>query len=105
MEYKEFLELLQKRVGKDKRSTERISSCVVKTLKEQCADMNTVSVKGFGNFEPKKKLEREEKMAQKVSNMTRRRFISTSEIYLVGERDEICLPHVPNSIHLHFTIL
>ena len=59
MEYKEFLELLQKRVGKDKRSTERLSSCVVKTLKEQCADMNTVSVKGFGNFEPKKKMERE----------------------------------------------
>lgn len=59
MEYKEFLELLQKRVGKDKRNTERLSSCVVKTLKEQCADMNTVSVKGFGNFEPKKKLERE----------------------------------------------
>lgn len=59
MEYKEFLIQLQKRVGKDKKTTERLSSMVVKTLREECAFMNTVMIKGFGNFEPKKKLERE----------------------------------------------
>lgn len=59
MEYKEFLMQLQKRVGKDKKTTERLSSTIVKSLREECSDMNTVSIKGFGNFEPKKKMERE----------------------------------------------
>lgn len=59
MEYKEFLGLLQNRIGKDKKTTERLSLNLAKVLKEQCADMNTVSIKGFGNFEPKKKMERE----------------------------------------------
>ena len=59
MEYKEFLMQLQKRVGKDKKTTERLSSMLVKTLREECSDMNMVMIKGFGNFEPKKKLERE----------------------------------------------
>ena len=59
MEYKEFLSQLQKRVKKDKQTTERLSATIVKVLREECSEMNTVSVKGFGNFEPKKKLERE----------------------------------------------
>lgn len=59
MEYKEFLTQLQKRIKKDKQATERLSSTMVKVLREECANMNTVSVKGFGSFEPKKKLERE----------------------------------------------
>lgn len=59
MEYKEFLVLLQKRVKKDKQTTERLSSAIVKSLREECSDMNTISIKGFGNFEPKKKMERE----------------------------------------------
>lgn len=59
MEYKEFLTQLQKRVKKDKQATEKLSAAIVKVLREECSDMNTISVKGFGNFEPKKKLERE----------------------------------------------
>ena len=59
MDYKEFLVQLQKRAGKDKKTTEKLSLMISKTLREECADMNTVMVKGFGNFEPKKKLERE----------------------------------------------
>ena len=59
MEYKEFLTKLQKRVKKDKQATDKLSATIVMVLKEECSDMNTISVKGFGNFEPKKKLERE----------------------------------------------
>lgn len=59
MEHKEFIEKLQKKSGKDKKSTERLVSYLSQILKDKCSGMDTVSIQGFGSFEPKKKMERE----------------------------------------------
>lgn len=59
MDYREFTDRLQKRTGRDISVIEKVMSGVVAVFKERCSDMDTVSIQGFGSFEPKKKMERE----------------------------------------------
>lgn len=59
MDYKEFAEKLQERTGRDAAYVDRVMTATASVFKEQCSDMDTISVQGFGSFEPKKKLERE----------------------------------------------
>ena len=46
MEHKQFFSILQERLGKDQ------------IIKERSVSMDSVSVQGFGTFEPRKKIER-----------------------------------------------
>lgn len=59
MDYREFTDRLQKRTGRDISVIEKVMSGVVTVFKERCSDMDTISIQGFGSFEPKKKMERE----------------------------------------------
>ena len=58
MHHKSFLEQLQTRLGKDRGEVDRYMSAFLQIMKERCAQMDSVSIQGFGAFEPKKKLER-----------------------------------------------
>ncbi len=58
MKYQDFKNRLQERLGKEDEEVGRYMSAFLHIVKEQCSQMNTVSVQGFGSFEPKKKLER-----------------------------------------------
>lgn len=58
MDYKLFIENLQDRTGKDKKETEKYLGVLMQIMKEKCASMDSVSIQGFGTFEPRKKLER-----------------------------------------------
>ncbi len=58
MDYKDFLSRLQERTDKGDEETKRYMSALLHIVKEQCVQMDTVSIQGFGSFEPKKKLER-----------------------------------------------
>lgn len=59
MDYKEFTDKLQERTGRDVAVIDKVMSAMSSVFKEQCSNMNTISVQGFGSFEPKKKMERE----------------------------------------------
>ena len=58
MDHKSFVEELQTRLGKDRGEVDRYMSAFLQIMKERCAQMDVVSIQGFGSFEPKKKLER-----------------------------------------------
>ncbi len=58
MDYKTFLSRLQERLDKGDGEVDRYMSAFLHIVKEQCAQMDTISIQGFGSFEPKKKLER-----------------------------------------------
>lgn len=59
MEHNEFITLIQGKTGRDNKSTSKLISTLVKVIEESCSDMNTLTIHGFGTFEPKKKRERE----------------------------------------------
>lgn len=59
MDYKEFSAKLGEKTGKDAETVDKVMKAVVTVFRERCSDMDTVSIQGFGSFEPKKKLERE----------------------------------------------
>lgn len=54
MDYKLFIENLQDRTGKDKKETEKYLGVLMQIMKEKCASMDSVSIQGFGTFEPRK---------------------------------------------------
>ncbi len=58
MEHKQFIEELQVRLGKDKKEIDNLFSDMLQIIKDRCSQMDTLSVQGFGIFEPRKKLER-----------------------------------------------
>ena len=58
MEPKQFIEELQVRLGKDKKEIPNLFSDMLQIIKDRCSQMDTLSVQGFGIFEPRKKLER-----------------------------------------------
>ncbi len=58
MEHKQFFSILQDRLGKDKKSVDALYSGLLQIIKERSISMDSVSVQGFGVFEPRKKLER-----------------------------------------------
>ncbi len=58
MDHKSFLNRLQERLGKDKGEVDRYMAAFLHIVKERCSQMDSVSIQGFGSFEPKKKLER-----------------------------------------------
>lgn len=59
MDYKEFTDKLQKKTGRDAASIDKVMTALASVFRERCSNMDTISVQGFGSFEPKKKLERE----------------------------------------------
>ena len=58
MEHKQFFSILQDRLGKDKKSVDALYSGLLQIIKERSISMDSVSIQGFGVFEPRKKLER-----------------------------------------------
>ena len=58
MEHKQFIEELQSRLGKDKKEIDNLFSDMLLILKDRCGQMDTLSIQGFGTFEPRKKMER-----------------------------------------------
>lgn len=58
MEHKQFFSILQERLGKDKKSVDALYSGLLQIIKERSVSMDSVSIQGFGVFEPRKKLER-----------------------------------------------
>ncbi|WP_455496953.1 HU family DNA-binding protein [Coprobacter sp.] len=58
MEHKQFIEELQSRLGKDKKEIDNLFSDMLQIIKDRCSQMDTLSVQGFGAFEPRKKMER-----------------------------------------------
>ena len=58
MEYKKFIEELQKRLGKNKKSIDALMSDTLQIIKEHSVMMDSFSIQGFGTFEPRKKAER-----------------------------------------------
>lgn len=55
MEHKQFIEELQSRLGKDKKEIDNLFSDMLQILKDRCGQMDTLSIQGFGTFEPRKK--------------------------------------------------
>lgn len=45
-------------MGKDKKSVDALYSGLLQIIKERSLSMDSVSIQGFGIFEPRKKLER-----------------------------------------------
>ena len=58
MEHKQFFSILQERLAKDKKSVDALYSGLLQIIKERSISMDSVSIQGFGTFEPRKKLER-----------------------------------------------
>ncbi len=58
MEHKQFFTTLQERLGKDKKEVDNLYSGLLQVIKERSLTMDSVSIQGFGVFEPRKKLER-----------------------------------------------
>ena len=56
MEHKQFIEELQSRLGKDKKEIDNLFSDMLQILKDRCGQMDTLSIQGFGTFEPRKKM-------------------------------------------------
>ena len=59
MEYKKFIEELQKRLGKNKKSIDALMSDTLQIIKEHSVMMDSFSIQGFGTFEPRKKAEQD----------------------------------------------
>lgn len=58
MEHKQFFATLQERLGKDKKEVDNLYSGLLQIIKERSLSMDSISIQGFGVFEPRKKLER-----------------------------------------------
>ncbi len=58
MEQKVFIEQLRTRLGKEKKEVERQIVALLQIVKEKSSQMDTISIQGFGVFEPRKKMER-----------------------------------------------
>ncbi|MCH5328009.1 MAG: HU family DNA-binding protein [Coprobacter sp.] len=58
MEYKKFIEELQRRLGKNRKEVESSVSDMLQIVKERSVLMDSFSIQGFGTFEPRKKAER-----------------------------------------------
>ena len=58
MEQKVFIEQLRTRLGKEKKEVERQIAALLQIVKEKSSQMDTISIQGFGVFEPRKKMER-----------------------------------------------
>lgn len=58
MEYKDFVELLRQRTGKDRGETETMIESFCRVVTERCAQMDSVTIQGLGTFEARKKMER-----------------------------------------------
>ncbi len=58
MEYKDFVELLQQRTGKDRGEAEAMIESFCRVVTERCAQMDSVTIQGLGTFEARKKMER-----------------------------------------------
>lgn len=77
MEHKQFFSILQERLGKDKKSVDALYSGLLQIIKERSVSMDSVSIQGFGVFEPRKKLER-----ISVNPATRKRMLIPPRIIL-----------------------
>lgn len=77
MEHKQFFSILQERLGKDKKSVDAFYSGLLQIIKERSVSMDSVSIQGFGVFEPRKKLER-----ISVNPATRKRMLIPPRIIL-----------------------
>lgn len=58
MDTKQLIRALADRSGRSSKDTEVLLSGFVTVIKNQCSDMDTVSIPGFGSFEPRKRLEK-----------------------------------------------
>lgn len=58
MDNKALVDKIAKQTGHSNKDVTCLLEAFVETLKERCGDLDSVAVPGFGNFEPKKKLER-----------------------------------------------
>lgn len=58
MDNKRFIEILSERVGLDKGDTSKVIGQLCEIISETVVQEDCVVVPSFGNFEPKKKLER-----------------------------------------------
>ena len=58
MEYKDFVELLRQRTGKEKGEAEAMIESFCRVVTERCAQMDSVTIQGLGTFEARKKMER-----------------------------------------------
>lgn len=58
MDHKRFMEELSRRLPKEKKELENLLASLCGIIEEKAVAMDSVSVHGFGVFEPRKKLER-----------------------------------------------
>lgn len=58
MDHKHFMEELQKRLPKEKKDLDHLLTSLIEIIREKAVVMDSVSIQGFGIFEPRKKLER-----------------------------------------------
>ncbi|MCH5215542.1 MAG: HU family DNA-binding protein [Muribaculaceae bacterium] len=58
MDSKQLIRALADRSGRSSKDTETLLNGFVSVIKNQCSAMNTISIPGFGSFEPRKRMER-----------------------------------------------
>lgn len=58
MEHKEFISVLQHRLGKERDEVENMMNGFCRIVTERCAQMDSIVIQGLGTFEARKKMER-----------------------------------------------
>lgn len=58
MDTKVALDLISSKSGISRETTASMLSALTEIVGEECAQLNSIAIPGFGTFEPKKKLER-----------------------------------------------
>lgn len=58
MDNKTLIEILSKRLGRNKTEVSSMIDGLSMVIKNRCSDMDVVAIPGFGSFEAKKRLER-----------------------------------------------
>lgn len=58
MENKDIIAQLSRKLGRNRADVGKLMDGLKSVMTECCADLNSVSIPGFGTFEPKKKNER-----------------------------------------------
>ena len=69
MTNKEFLEMVSQRTDFELKDVKRLSSALIDAVLEVVADGNSVTIQGFGSFEPR------EKASRKIYNPTTKDYI------------------------------
>lgn len=58
MDTKEIISIVAKEMNRDQADVQKLLEALSVAIKDQCSELNSVSIPGFGTFEPRKRLER-----------------------------------------------